>query len=464
MNYNSGVNDGDRWICRSLIRKLYVFIFLSFWVVFSLRIETLAAGDVYAQASALFYGWEITATNDRFEEMIVGGKLDLNGKYYFMTRDGKGNGYWTSVYYSDEPFVIDTSDSSRINICRTPGSSVFECRHSPVDGSFDIIERTVSSSGIDFTFYSYSQSIIQVVSPNFFDSSGGASDSDVLYNSIIPAPQNLTFSYDKTGGIFGIGSATYHKLSWSNKLVDEYSVRVSARGQYTDSSDNGLTKKDFELMVVSDGSDGADVGAPASSGFVQFNLADIMQKLEDSSEFGIDSCRPTQYRVQFYKYVDGVLQVGPVGVVNLSVNMFGVWTGTVSTTEVPIDKDNIGQSGGFMGSDAVDGWTSDGQDYQEYDSTGTQTGTGVVGDPDSYVPSGSSGGGGSGGIFQELIQGLLNIPNVVSQLFSSLKNAMSGIGELPAFFTQVVSWLPSEIVSLISLGIILVIVLRIFGR
>lgn len=284
------------------------------------------------------------------------------------------------------------------------------------------------------------------------------------YDSSIPAPQNLTFTYDKTGGAFGIGSKTYHKLAWSNKLVDDYSVRVSARGQYTDSSDNGLTKKDFEVMVVSDGSDGADVGAPASSGFVQFNLAEIMQKLENSSEFGIDSCRPTQYRVQFYKYVDGVLQVGPVGVVNLSVNVFGVWTGTVSTTEVPIDKNNIGQSGGFMGSDAVDGWTSDGQDYQEYDSTGTQTGTGIVGNPDSYVPSGSSGGGGSGGIFQELIQGLLNIPNIVSQLFSSLKNAMSGIGELPAFVSQIVSWLPSEIISLISLGIVIVIVLRIFGR
>lgn len=445
----------ERWMLKRFLRNVFliavvVAIYIACW---SARIQSFAASLP-----------PLPAELDGYDYVI---QVSADGTSYILLAFESGAG----VYRSNPPESADWMKEYNWFYVE----KVISRRYVFIVGSNKWIYSSEQLTGIyKRYFYGSGNYIVANSVPIYGDSSGlsvlyPVNTSDTVrygseYNTTIPAPQNLSFSYDKTGGVFGIGSTTYHKLSWTNKLVDEYSVRVSARGQYTDSSDNGLTKKDFEVMVVSDGSDGADVGAPASSGFVQFNLADVMQKVEDSSEFGVDSCRPTQYRVQFYRYVDGVLQVGPVGVVNLNVNAFGVWTGTVSTTEVPIDKDNIGQSGGFMGSDAVDGWTSDGQDFQEYDSTGTQTGTGIVGDPDSYVPSGSSGGGGSGGIFQELIQGLLNIPNVISQLFSSLKTAMSGISELPAFFSQIVSWLPAEIISLISLGIIVVIVLRIFGR
>lgn len=127
--------------------------------------------------------------------------------------------------------------------------------------------------------------------------------------------------------------------------------------------------------------------------------------------------------------------------------------GSTSTIEYPSDISDIGEGGGLMPDDTGK-WSGDGSG-SEYDEDGNYTG--------------SAGGSGSGNaswsdIVKELIDGLVNIPTVLSQFFGSLKSLLVGIGEFPAYLTQVVSWLPSSVVSVITLGLVLVVVLRIFGR
>lgn len=287
--------------------------------------------------------------------------------------------------------------------------------------------------------------------------------SDVSYNSSIPAPQNLKFSYSNEGGvpIVHLGGTSYHKLSWSNEFVDPYSVRISVKVHILDTDGNEFDK---EIMVASDGSDGADYGIAASSKLYKYNFGSLADKIISTGvvdKAHLQAWTAVQYRVQFYQYDSGVLNVGPVGVVHLKKNMFGVYSGTVVTTETPIDKDNIGSSGGLFPGDSSDSWTSAGRDYDEFDISGNIIGSGVVGDDSSYVNGTSHNAFTS---ITEFLNSLVNIPTVISQLFNSLSDMMSGLGELPSLIASLFSSMPAVILTMIGLGISLAVVLRIVGR
>lgn len=286
--------------------------------------------------------------------------------------------------------------------------------------------------------------------------------SSFVFDSSIPAPENLTFSSSRNGGFFGIGEKVNHKLSWTNTLVDDYSVRISARIHVTDG--NGYHYYD-DVLVASDGSDGSDLAYLASSGSFEYDYGTMITDWAVANSIDMKSypyVSVDRYRVQFYKITDGQMSVGPVGVISVTRDSNQVWKGTSVTTERPLDPDNIGSSGGLY-SGSSDGWSSKGNGYIDYDTQGNVSGSGTVGDPDSYVPTGNATQS-----WQEMISNMLNsflnIPTILSQFFNSLTGLMSDIGQFPQYMAQVVTWLPASMLSLITLGLIVVVALRIFGR
>lgn len=292
--------------------------------------------------------------------------------------------------------------------------------------------------------------------------SGGSDNQSYAYDSSIPAPENLKLDFIKTsGGILGLSKRTDLQLSWSNALVDNYGVQISASMTVDVFDTEGTTiqkkkKLTYKLVGLSQvDSGGADAGYPASKGkfiVTEDELLSIAQK-ELGDTVKVEKVNVDAFRVQFYHIESGVVSVGPVGVLSLNYSVLGKYMGSTSTVEYPSDISDIGEGGGLMPDDTGK-WSGDGSG-SEYDEDGNYTG--------------SAGGSGSGNaswsdIVKELIDGLVNIPTVLSQFFGSLKSLLVGIGEFPAYLTQVVSWLPSSVVSVITLGLVLVVVLRIFGR
>lgn len=389
--------------------------------------------------------------------------------HYIVFSDSKGR-YYFSV--SDVPFSSYTSASNRFVVHNGDGrnsgayDSLDDClRDLQALDEENYGDYIVSSSTLVLLSYGqvllYSNfdiinnddgSVYFEANSNFGGNSGGGSLSFV-YDSTIPAPENLTYISTKQ---------LSQKLTWTNKLVDSYSVRVSANGRYNDQLTGKPEWHDYNLMIASDGSDGADAGVPASSGGITFSAVDMFQLIGDKyGTVSIKAFEPTEFRVQFYAYVEGVMQVGPVGVVRINKNSAGLWVGSTATVEYPADVGDLGSSGGLYPSG--DAWTSDGQGFTDMDKDGNITGSGTVGDEESYVPVGS-GPVSLGDFLKDMVNSLLNIPTVLSQLFNSIINAMSGMGELPALVASFFSFLPAEVVALVSLGIIITIVLRIFGR
>lgn len=459
MNFDFDSSYEERWIFIDLKRKACIFILLATLVMLSFAFK------IQSWASSYQFDFWYDYLNEHYEQTLT-----FTGPYsIFDVQNGNGQSFLYAVSlepftYSDTRYnyVDETADKKNAS----SGEVVYMrtiVYHPDDDFVLAPIDIPILNAD-DFGTANYSLYLANNIHslgfnnlPGVNGSSGG--DNSCVYDSNIPAPQNLKFSSKQFGGI--IKPLTIeHILSWTNALVDSYSVRVSVSGTYKDSEGSSFP---FNLMMASDGSDGADAGVPASDGSVSFALSDIMKAITHKypSEYMVKSVNPQEYRVQFYQYNSGELSVGPVGVISVTRNNSGIWVGTSSTVEYPVDKDNLGDSGGLYPSG--DNWTSEGQGFQDYDSNGNLIGSGTVGDPDSYTPSDRPTQS-IGDMLNSFFESLMNIPTLITQLFNSLRDAMSGIGELPAFLTQVVSWLPSEIVSLISLGIVVVVVLRIFGR
>ena len=85
----------------------------------------------------------------------------------------------------------------------------------------------------------------------------------------------------------------------------------------------------------------------------------------------------------------------------------------------------------------------------EYDKDGNHIGSGQS---DDVSP------------IQKILNFIKDIPRIINSLFDSLMGLMSGVGQIPSLLSQLFSFLPVEIISLIGLGLTVVIVLRIFGR
>lgn len=281
-----------------------------------------------------------------------------------------------------------------------------------------------------------SKGVVEYLYTNgFVDNSG---DQQYSYDSSIPAPKNLTFATREEGGNFIIAGTKYFGLNWTSPFDNTLMCRIDANVSGK-AGTGGVSKVQYVRLA----DETTDFKVFADSGKYEFTANFIEEKIGGNLQ------RMDYIRLQYYRVVDGKIKVGPISTVKLHLGLFGKYTYTV-TTEYPNDESDVGDAGG-MDDTYYDKWTSDGENYYEYDQDG------------NIVDSGTS----SGSIvdsFNKLINSLLNIPTIITRLFSSLTEMMSGIGALPAYFAQVVTWLPSEITALISLGIVVVIALRIFGR
>lgn len=271
------------------------------------------------------------------------------------------------------------------------------------------------------------------------DLSGGGGSS-IVYDSSIPAPQNLTFKSESVGGFLGVGSKWEHTLSWSNGLATPplfARIYASAEVVFTDT---GQFFEDSTIPLVRQ----EDV-FKAETGRYSIGTDELSSKIMDGTVLN----KVLQYRVQFCRYdSDGKLLVGPISTVHIKQNLFGKYDGYTVTTEYPKDESDLGQSGG-MDDSYVDKWTSDGERYDEYDKDGNHIGSGQS---DDVSP------------IQKILNFFKDIPLIINSLFDSLMGLMSGVGQIPSLLSQLFSFLPVEIISLIGLGLTVVIVLRIFGR
>ena len=264
--------------------------------------------------------------------------------------------------------------------------------------------------------------------------------SSIVYDSSIPAPQNLTFKSESVGGFLGVGSKWEHTLSWSNGLATPplfARIYASAEVVFTDT---GQFFEDSTIPLVRQ----EDV-FKAETGRYSIGTDELSSKIMDGTVLN----KVLQYRVQFCRYdSDGKLLVGPISTVHIKQNLFGKYDGYTVTTEYPKDESDLGQSGG-MDDSYVDKWTSDGERYDEYDKDGNHIGSGQS---DDVSP------------IQKILNFIKDIPRIINSLFDSLMGLMSGVGQIPSLLSQLFSFLPVEIISLIGLGLTVVIVLRIFGR
>ena len=275
---------------------------------------------------------------------------------------------------------------------------------------------------------------------SFEPGAGGEVSSSIVYDSSIPAPQNLTFKSESVGGFLGVGSKWEHTLSWSNGLATPplfARIYASAEVVFTDT---GQFFEDSTIPLVRQ-----DDVFKAETGRYSIGTDELSSKIMDGTVLN----KVLQYRVQFCRYdSDGKLLVGPISTVHIKQNLFGKYDGYTVTTEYPKDESDLGQSGG-MDDSYVDKWTSDGERYDEYDKDGNHIGSGQS---DDVSP------------IQKILNFFKDIPRIINSLFDSLMGLMSGVGQIPSLLSQLFSFLPVEIISLIGLGLTVVIVLRIFGR
>lgn len=269
------------------------------------------------------------------------------------------------------------------------------------------------------------------------ESGGGGTTSSIIYDSSIPAPENLTFTEKRGSGLDGLlWKDVQHILHWTNAFTTSPPmVRISVLYDKFDAVDpDKLIDYTYPLVSFSD-------SMSASLKTYSYDFADWRDNKIDNNLFS----KINEYRVQFFVIQDGTYRVGPVSTIHVNRNALGKYTGSTVTVEYPSDPDNLGNGGDNLYDSS---WGTDADNVKDYDTDGNLVGT----------------GSGDKNTIQNLIDGLLNIPTVISQFFSSLSSMMSGIGGLPAILSQLFSFLPVEVVSIIALGFIIIVVLRIFGR
>ncbi len=453
----------------SLLFCICVFIQCSGLIVFA------GYYDVYHYQTAIAFKYKISGSSQYLYGYysIVGGDYNGSGgdgtfsSYLIPVTDGSINKYNLYIV-SDRPYRMGyyatnygtkyTEDEVLEFLSLRAGSSAWNMSiNKPVSTGYYVSSITIGSgtnSINDFEiigqfsenpFYILSQINAQPWLEDDFvlgeDPSGGGGSS-IVYDSSIPAPQNLRFKSESVGGFLGIGAKFEHELSWSNGLASPpLFARISAVAS-TQATADDVPFDDSTVSLLSAETTG---GYPADTGVYRVGTDEIASKILPGTSLN----KVLEYRIQFYRYVDDKLNVGPVATVHLKTNLFGKYDGYTVTTEYPKDPDNIGESGGsddFYDKD----WSSDGQNYQEYDKDGNLIGSGTSED--------------SGNPVERLLKSLKDIPKIISSTFKAIFDLMSGVGQLPTILSQLFSFLPPEIIIIVGLGITVAIALRIVGR
>lgn len=357
------------------------------------------------------------------------------------------------VFLSEKPFTVYGKQVSLIGD-----------KYPPIPDSPDAFSYESSSSG---KYYMYSGIDVSSALPSKFSlpgaivvggtwrsfwldegfvlgqggSSSGGDSSSIIYDSTIPAPENLQYKQVSKGFDFMTGAKFEHQLTWTNgAATPPVYVRVSAVAEIL-FNDTGQAIPDSMIHLL-----------PASANGVNATIGKFTASAEDFKAKvlqGTTLHKVLDYRVQFYRYgEDEKLNVGPISTIHLNYNVLGKYTGYTVTTDKPKDDTNLGITGG-MDDFYQDNWTSDGEDYNEYDKDGNLTDTGKTEE---------------GNFFDKLLNSLASIPKIINSFFDSLLALMSGVGQIPTYLAQLFSFLPIEIISLIGTGVLVVVWLRILGR
>lgn len=336
------------------------------------------------------------------------------GGFYYLAHNVRELRYWVNM---DDGWIY----------ANNPSAELFPTSSSTLYESVVFLESTCDIKLSDGTLI-------------FSGSGGGSGKQDYAYDSSIPAPKNLTFTTREEGGNFIIAGTKFYGLSWTPPVDGTLMCRIDANVTGKTTGQGGVSKTQYVRLA----GENPDLLVSADSGKYEFTVGQIEDKI------GGHLGKLDYLRLQYYRLKEGKIVVGPISTVRLKLGLFGKYTYVV-TTEYPNDESDVGSSGG-LDDTYHDKWTSDGENYYEYDQDG------------NLIDSGTNSTGSWSDALKGLIDSLLNIPTIITRLFGSLSEMMSGIGALPAYFAQVVTWLPSEITALISLGIVVVIALRIFGR
>lgn len=276
---------------------------------------------------------------------------------------------------------------------------------------------------------------------------GGSGDQEYQYDPDIPDPLNVRFEKKSSGG---------GQLKWDNAgLGNEYGVLVNGTYHY---ESNMLFGGSGDILY-----DCISIEPPESAGRGFYDMPesqwnDVHAKVKEALNWyeGINFMwYPTTFRVQFYFIEGGVIYYGNYAVCNVNWKSVKKQQWTSSSTihiggmvDGSIDPDGDGSSDHISGSGAIHGGGGIKLDSEtSFDQDG------------NVVESGSA-----DVTINGFLETLVNIPNVINRFFQSVSTMMSGMGQLPALLSQVVTWLPSDILTFIGIGILLVIVLRIFGR
>lgn len=451
---------GGVFVIRKVWSRFFVLVYCCFFMIFSNSILVFASAIDLSPPPIDYDGRWIRFISDS----------DTSGQYYYLGASCANNpnvyAYLlpnsSGTHYSAY-LISDTELSERTRYgCRLMSEYLLKSiwTSKAGDGGYSLEETTgdyyvyyVSQfAPIDFGLSSHIDGNIPYfyVKSKVWENDGfvlgadpdGGSSSSIVYDSSIPAPANLRFESKSVGGFLGIGSKFEHKLSWSNgAATPPLYARISAVAS-TQATEDDVPFEDSTVSLLSAVKEG---GYQADIGKYSVGTDELAAKILPGTSLN----KVLEYRVQFYRYVDDVLQVGPVSTIHIKTNIFGKYDGYTVTTEYPKDPDNPGASGGtddFYDND----WSSDGSHYDEYDKNG------------NLIDSGTSED--DGGPIAKLLKSLKSIPQLIGSFFDSVNQLFAGIGNFPALLSRLFAFLPAEIIALVGLGISVVIVLRILGR
>lgn len=279
------------------------------------------------------------------------------------------------------------------------------------------------------------------------------------YDSSVPTPANVR--YVKTG-------EKTSELVWDNNdPEDKYDVVLRAVFHWKNVNPVGSWIQDnipftgdasgdltFQLLDSSDGY-GVKNGyyiTPASK-LEEIKEAIAKEAKKNTSFF---SWYISEFHIQYVGYNDkGQRVFGNTAIckVNWSNVKKGDWTSSTTIFSGAV-KDDTGVDGDQSTTHPTDwgdikggGGASFDGDSTDYDSSG------------NIIKTDSA-----DNVLKDFINSLVNVQDVLNRFFQTLQILMSGISQLPAFFSLVVSFMPPEFTSLLVTGLGVVILLRIFGR
>jgi len=367
----------------------------------------------------IFYGdWELLIYTDTNDEHIAGGNC-------LRLKDG-GTGYRTTMGLLN----LNTQTS----VVTSPVSYISDSQNSDIyiSSDFSVIVGTDSYE---------------------------PGKKEYAFDTTIPAPKDLYYRQYSTGSLFW--KKTWDEITWDGSSVSPYCARIS----YTYRTASSYAPLSYVTRVLVDiGTNGTNSysGLPAADGAYTYEwTVDYMDSLLSEGghgEFTADTdAAVSEVRVQFY-YIDaGKYYVGPISVYRRNYNSLGYYTGDTAWSETPTDVNDLGDFLNDSGS-----WTSQGNEFTEYDRDGNVVGTGTVGDDASFTsPTGTFS---LLDLVKNFVSSFTNIPTTLNYFFTGLQNLFSGIGQLPAMLGSMFSFLPADVLSIIALGLGLVVCLRIFGR